>query len=79
MAKATWKIVAKNSDTDYVLNPKTGKYESKTIDYVEGFESFEAALAGFLSWVNDLKHDEYDEFGDKVSLVYTPASSKKSK
>lgn len=64
MAKAdTFKIVVKDGDTKYVQD-KTGRYVSKTIDYVAEYDTFAEALGEFISFVGDT----YAE--NKVSLVF---------
>lgn len=70
-AEKTYKVVVKNGDTKYTLN-KSGQYITKTVDYVEEFDSFAAALEVFTGYVID-QHGE-----EQASLVVVPAKRKKS-
>lgn len=69
MANGTYKLIVKDGDTKYRYN-KTGDYKPKTVDHVEEFDDFAAALYGLLEWTTD----EYNEF--KVSLSFTPKKKK---
>lgn len=71
MAKATFKVVVKDGDQKYDLNPKTGAYDYKTVDYVYEASSLGDALREFLDYVND----DFNE--DKVSLTFVPAKKNK--
>lgn len=67
----SYKLVVKNGDSKYKFND--GKYDYKTIDYVEEFETLGEALSEFLTWTND------PDAEDKVSLVFLPAKKSKVK
>lgn len=65
MAKTdTYRVIVKNGDSKYVPDKKSGRYESKVVDYVVDFEGFAEALAEFITFVTD----DYAE--QKVSLVF---------
>lgn len=66
---ATYKLIVKDGDTKYSTD-KNGNYETKTVDYVQEFDTFAEALELFLGYVLD----DYNE--DKVSLTLVPAKKK---
>lgn len=70
MAKAdTFKVVVKDGDTKYAMD-KSGRYESKTIDYVAEYDTLAEALTEFLTFVGDVYAEE------KVSLVFKRGNKK---
>lgn len=65
---ATFKVVVKNGDNEYKLNPKTHQYEYKDVDYVHMCDNALEAIKYCLDW-----YDEEDKtFEHTVKLVFYP-------
>jgi hypothetical protein len=68
--EASFKVVVKNGDQEYLYDKKSATYKYKTTDYVYEASGLGDALREFLDYVND----EFNE--DKVSLTVIPAKKK---
>lgn len=67
-----FKVVAKNGDSTYTRNDKSGVYEYHDIDFVQEYDNLGDALGEFLTWAQE-------DADDNVKLVFIPEKIKKGK
>ena len=71
MPSKSFKLTVKNGDSKFTYNETTGKYDSKTIDYVVEPADLGDALLQFLEWAND------EVIENKVTLTILPTKKGK--